>query len=86
MGDYIRPFGSQGRQSLQDYLVNRRVDAAFRDRIPLLCRGSEVLLVGGVGAGAVPFTNEINDPVTIKWKASFPWQCRGKNEGGRHND
>lgn len=76
-GDYIRPFGSKGRQPLQDYLVNRRVDAAFRDRIPLLCRGSEVLLVGGVGAGAVPRTNEINDPVTVRWKVCFPWR-RGK--------
>lgn len=75
-GDYIRPFGSSGRQSLQDYFVNRRVDAAFRDRVPLLCRGSEVLLVGGVGAGHVPHTEEINNPVLLRWKQVFPWQCR----------
>ncbi len=73
-GDFIRPFGSEGRQSLQDYFVNRRVDAAFRDRVPLLCRGSEVLLVGGVGAGNVPRTNEINDPVLVRWTQTFPWQ------------
>lgn len=79
-GDYIRPFGSSGRQSLQDYLVNRRVDAAFRDRVPLLCRGSEVLLVGGVGAGGVPYTNEINDPVLVRWTAQFPWQRRANNQ------
>lgn len=72
-GDFIRPFGSEGRQSLQDYFVNRRVDAAFRARVPLLCRGSEVLLVGGVGAGGIPRTNEIDDPVMIRWKADFPW-------------
>ena len=73
-GDFIRPFGSSGRQSLQDYLVNRRIDAAFRDRVPLLCRGSEVLLAGGVGAGHIPRTNEINDPVLVRWTVSFPWQ------------
>ena len=73
-GDFIRPFGSSGKQSLQDYFVNRRVDAAFRDRVPLLCRGSEVLLAGGVGAGNVPRKEEINDPVLLRWKESFPWQ------------
>ncbi len=73
-GDYIRPFGSHGKQSLQDYLVNRRVDAAFRDRVPLLTRGSEVLLAGGVGAGAIPRTEEIDDPVLLRWKTVFPWQ------------
>lgn len=73
-GDFIRPFGASGRQSLQDYLVNRRIDAAFRDRVPLLCRGSEVLLVGGVGAGRLPRMNETDDPVLLRWAVAFPWQ------------
>ena len=73
-GDFIRPFGQAGKQSLQDYLVNRRVDAAFRDRVPLLCHGSEVLLVGGVGAGNIPCIDESKDPVLLKWKDTFPWQ------------
>lgn len=73
-GDYIRPFGTAGKQSLQDYLVNRHVDAAFRDRLPLLTLGSEVLLAGGVGAGAIPRTEEICDPVLLRWTARFPWQ------------
>lgn len=77
-GDYIRPFGSAGKQSLQDYLVNRRIDAAFRDQVPLLCRGSEVLLVGGVGAGGIPNTNENDDPVLLRWKDDFPWQRERK--------
>ena len=76
-GDYIRPFGAEGTQSLQDYFVNRRIDAAFRDRVPLLCRGSEVLLAGGVGAGRIPRTNENDMPVMLRWKKDFPWQ-RGK--------
>ncbi len=73
-GDFIRPFGQRGRQSLQDYLTNRRIDAAFRDRIPLLCRGSEALLVGGVGAGAIPPVEENDDPVLVRWTEFFPWQ------------
>lgn len=72
-GDWIRPFGSSGRQSLQDYLVNRRVDAPFRDQAPLLCRGSEVLLVGGAGAGDVPRLNRMDDSVLLCWTTAFPW-------------
>jgi len=49
-GDYICPFGMQGQKSLQDYLTDRKVDRPFRDHLPLLCRGSEVLWVIGVGA------------------------------------
>ncbi len=73
-GDFIRPFGSEGRKSLQDYLTDRKVDAPFRDRIPLLCRGSEVLLAGGVGAGRIPRCEEIENPVLLRWTQSFPWQ------------
>ena len=49
-GDFIRPFGMQGQKSLQDYLVDQKVDRPFRDHLPLLCKGSEVLWVIGVGA------------------------------------
>ncbi len=73
-GDYIRPFGMTGTQSLQDYFVNRRIDAAFRDQVPLLCRGSEVLLAGGVGAGSIPRVENIHDAVLVRWRQSFPWQ------------
>ena len=73
-GDFIRPFGQDGKQSLQDYFVNRRVDAAFRDRVPLLCRGSEVLLALGVGAGRIPRCEDTDEPVLLRWKDSFPWQ------------
>lgn len=74
--DFICPFGMRGSQSMQDYFVNRRVDAAFRERVPLLCRGSEVLLVGGVGAGRIPCCNEMDDPVLLRWTEEFPWQHR----------
>ena len=72
-GDWIRPFGQRGRQSLQDYFVNKRVDAPFRDHVPLLCRGSEVLLVSGVGAGDVPPFNTTTDQVMLRWLGEMPW-------------
>lgn len=72
-GDWIRPFGQRGRQSLQDYFVNKRVDAPFRDHVPLLCRGSEVLLVSGVGAGDVPPFNTTADQVMLRWLGDMPW-------------
>ncbi len=73
-GDWLRPFGSGGRKSLQDELTDRRVDAPFRDEVPLLCRGSEVLLIGGVGAGDVPRNDTYDDPVLLRWTQTFPWQ------------
>ena len=75
-GDWIRPYGSSGRQSLQDYFVNRKVDAPFRDRVPLLCRGSEVLLAGGVGAGGVPPVEDQKDSVWLRWRGNMPWLAR----------
>ncbi len=72
-GDWIRPYGGKGRQSLQDYFTNRRIDAPFRDRVPLICIGSEVLLAGGAGAGALPDVKDIKDPVLLVWNTTFPW-------------
>lgn len=49
-GDFIRPFGMQGSKKLKDYLIDRQIDLPFRDDWPLVCQGSEVLWVIGVGA------------------------------------
>ena len=72
-GDWISPFGQSGRQSLQDYFTNKRVDAPFRDAVPLLCRGSEVLLAAGVGAGNVPRFDPKEDTSMIYWTGDMPW-------------
>ena len=72
-GDRIHPFGMRGEKSLQDYLTDRKVDRAWRDRIPLLCRGREVLLVAGVGAGRIPSWEEAPDRIRLVWRGPMPW-------------
>lgn len=48
--DYIQPFGMQGTKSLKEYMIDHGMDRPFRDSWPLVCRGSEVMWVIGVGA------------------------------------
>jgi tRNA(Ile)-lysidine synthase len=72
-GDRIRPFGSAGSRKLQDYLTDRRIAEPFRDRIPLVCRGQEVLLVCGVGAGNIPEWHSLTAPVRLTWQGDMPW-------------
>lgn len=76
-GDWIRPFGMDGRQSLQDYLVNRRVDEPFRDLVPLVCRGSEVLFVCGVGAGGIPRWSPETVNLRVDVTGVIPWKSQG---------
>ena len=72
-GDRIRPFGGPGGKKLQDYLVDRGVDEPFRDQIPLLCRGNEVLWVAGVGAGDVPRWRKGEEHLRLVWQGEMPW-------------
>jgi tRNA(Ile)-lysidine synthase len=48
-GDVIYPFGMTGSMKLKKYLNAKGVLQAERDELVLLCRGSEVLWVVGVG-------------------------------------
>ncbi len=54
-GDVFKPFGG-GRKKLKQYFIDKKIASRLRDRIPLLCRGSEVLAVVGV---------EISDDVKL---------------------
>lgn len=79
-GDRITPFGSEGSQKLQDYLVNRGVDAPWRDRIPLLCRDHEVLWVAGVGTGKIPRVTAEMQTVRLTWSGPMPWKRNGTKD------
>ena len=72
-GDWIRPFGMNGMQSLQDYFVNHKIDAPFRDHVPLLCKGSEVLWVAGVGGGHVPDVRVHPSLYLLSLSGEHPW-------------
>ncbi len=72
-GDRIRPFGSSGSRKLQDYLTDRGIEELWRDRIPLLCRGDEVLLAAGVGAGNIPRMNPEEKADLLEWTGDMPW-------------
>ena len=72
-GDRIRPFGSAGSRKLQDYLTDRKIPEPYRNRIPLLCRDDEVLLVCGVGAGNIPRLDGRTPSVRLTWHGDMPW-------------
>lgn len=79
-GDRIRPFGMNGSRKLQDYMVDRGIDEPWRDRIPLLCRGNEVIWVAGVGTGSVPRWDPDADNVRLMWTGKMPWNMTVEEE------
>ncbi len=61
-GDYIQPFGMQGKKPLKEYMIDHGIDRPFRDAWPLICRGQEVLWVIGIGASEKLRVNENTAP------------------------
>ncbi len=55
-GDRFKKFGG-GTKNLGDFLTDRKIPVAFRDKIPLIASGSEILVVCGV---------EISDKVKVE--------------------
>ena len=47
-GDVLRPLGSNGRRKLKDLLIDRRVPADARGRLPLLVHAGKIVWVPGV--------------------------------------
>ncbi|QRG67817.1 tRNA lysidine(34) synthetase TilS [Brevibacillus choshinensis] len=56
-GDRLAVFGS-GEKKLKDVLIDAKVPRAWRDRLPLLMAGEEVILVPGVRRSAVAPVSE----------------------------
>jgi len=71
-GDRIRPLGGPGEKSLQDYLVDRGIDRPFRDYVPLLCRGSQVIWAVGVGPGEEARVHRDSDAVLLRYDGDLP--------------
>jgi len=73
-GDTIRPFGMKGRKSMQDFFTDLKVDRPFRAVIPILCLGSEVLWVPGLGAGSAVYIKPDDKGVLLTSEFPMPWQ------------
>ncbi len=48
-GDTFRLLNGEGTKMLKEVLIDRHVDRPFRDMLPILMRGAEVLWIPGVG-------------------------------------
>ncbi len=48
--DTMMPLGQGGRQSLKQYMIDKKIDRPFRDFWPVYALGSDVLWVVGMGA------------------------------------
>ena len=46
-GDLFTPYGGK-RKKLKQYFIDKKIEKRLRDRIPLVCRGNEVLVIVGV--------------------------------------
>lgn len=75
-GDWISPFGMDGRKKLQDYYVDRGIDEPWRDEIPLICRDQEVFFAAGIGTGRIPAWDRNCDNIRIHWSGEMPWTIR----------
>jgi len=53
-GDRIRPSGGSGSRTVKRFLIDRKVPAAVRDRLPLIAVSAEIAWIPGV-SGAIPF-------------------------------
>ena len=50
--------GAPGRRKLKDYLIDRKVERAERDEIPLIACGSEVVFVTGYASSELAKVDE----------------------------
>ncbi len=71
-GDCIQPLGSQGKKSMQDYFVDKKVPQPFRRYVPLLCIGRQVMWAVGVGPGEEARVKPGDDGVLVRWEGFLP--------------
>jgi len=80
-GDSIYPLGAKGEKSLQDYLVDKKIDRPFRDHLPLLCQGSRVIWAIGVGPGEEARVRpQETDAVLLRYEGILPGEMPGNEE------
>ena len=66
-GDIFKAFGSGGTKKLKEYFIDKKIPLRLRDRIPLICRGNEVLVIVGYEiSDSVKQTETTTDKCVIK--------------------
>ena len=66
-GDRLRPLGAPGSRKLKELLIDRRIDRARRDSLPLLCVGGSIAWVPGVAIDDRFRVRAPEDPVWPIW-------------------
>lgn len=64
-GDRIAPLGMDGRQKVSDLLIDAKVPAACRERLPLLTAGDEIIWVVGVRSARIAAITERTTRVCV---------------------
>ena len=72
-GDYFTPFGAPGGKSLKKFLIDRKVPAYQRDRIPLLVCENQILWVCGIMRSQIA-------PIEMNTKHAIVFQYNSDNE------
>ena len=69
-GDYISPFGMKGSMKMKKYLNSKGVLQHEKNQLIMLCQGSEVLWVAGVG---------LSNKLRVENKPTHVIELRNKN-------
>ena len=74
-GDMFQLLGAVGTQPLKETLIDRRVDRPFRDGIPLIARGSNILWIPGIGAaGTAAIRPDTKQGMLFTLYGELPWR------------
>ncbi|MBR6027799.1 MAG: tRNA lysidine(34) synthetase TilS [Clostridia bacterium] len=72
-GDWVRTGDGRHHRSLQDELVDRHMDAPWRDILPLLCMDSEVLAIPGLYDRGLKTLCAEGPRLSLRWEGKLPW-------------
>ncbi len=80
-GDRFRLLHGEGSQPLKETLIDRHVDRPFRDRLPLLAMGRDVLWIPGIGpSGAAAVRPDTAGGVLLTVKGPLPWEAAEEDQ------
>ncbi len=85
-GDRIAPLGAGGSLRLSEYMIDRKIDRPLRDSWPLLCLGSQVLWVIGVGMAQTAAVSDSTRQVRrLSYRGALPGQIIHHNMGEKQD-